>query len=60
MAFASASPMMSGSSENILSSVVSRELQVREDETTQVDLTLRDVSRGGARHARRRAEPAWS
>jgi hypothetical protein len=43
MAFASASPMMSGPSENILSSVVSRELEVREGETTQVDLTLRDV-----------------
>jgi hypothetical protein len=43
MAFASASPMMSGSSENILSSVVSRELEVREGETTQVDLALRDV-----------------
>jgi hypothetical protein len=48
--------MMSGSSENILSSVVSRELQVREDETTQVDLTLRDVVVEG--RVTRGAEPS--
>jgi hypothetical protein len=53
MAFTPASPMVSGSSSNILTSVVSREVEVREEETSSVDLSLRDVvvagrvSRGG-------------
>jgi hypothetical protein len=43
MAFAPSSPMVMGSSANILTSVASREVEVREGETAQVDLSLRDV-----------------
>jgi protocatechuate 3,4-dioxygenase beta subunit len=43
MAFTPASPMVYGSSTNILTSVASREVDVREAETSSVDLPLRDV-----------------
>jgi large repetitive protein len=43
MAFTPSSPMVMGSSTNILTSVASREVEVREGETTPVDLSLRDV-----------------
>jgi hypothetical protein len=43
MAFAPSSPMVKGSSANILTSVASREVEVREGETSPVDLSLRDV-----------------
>jgi Carboxypeptidase regulatory-like domain len=43
MAFTPASPMVRGSSTNTLTSVASREVEVREGETTSVDLPLRDV-----------------
>jgi protocatechuate 3,4-dioxygenase beta subunit len=43
MAFAPSSPMVMGSSANILTSVASREVEVREGETAPVDLSLRDV-----------------
>jgi hypothetical protein len=43
MAFTPASPMVSGSSANILTAVAAREVEVCEGETSPVDLSLRDV-----------------
>jgi protocatechuate 3,4-dioxygenase beta subunit len=53
MAFTPASPMVTGGGGNILTSVASREVEVREGETATVDLSVHDVvvaghvSRGG-------------
>ncbi len=43
MAFTPASPMVIGSSANVLTGVASREVEVREGETTSGDISLRDV-----------------